>query len=124
VAHAGWPGTEAGIVEATARALRRLGADRIEAGTGPSIEGACYEFGTDGIDRFAERYGSVVRCTTRWGTPGLSLHDAIAVACAREGVELVGPRPPCTACAADRYWSHRARAEPGRMVTAVWRWPT
>jgi hypothetical protein len=38
-------------------------------------------------------------------------------------VPVVGERPPCTACAVDRYWSHRARAEPQRMVTAVWRAP-
>jgi YfiH family protein len=122
VAHAGWPGTGAGVVEATVAALRRLGAGRIEARIGPSIEGACYEFGAAELARFVDRYGPVVRCMTRWGTPALSLHAAIGVACRRQGVELVGDPPPCTACAADRYWSHRARSEPGRMVSAVWRW--
>jgi YfiH family protein len=123
VAHAGWRGVEAGVVEATVAAMRALGAEGIEARIGPCIEGACYEFGAADLDRVADRYGSVVRCVTRRGTPGLSVVAAITVACERLGVEVVGPPPPCTACAADRYWSHRARAEPERMLTAVWRRP-
>jgi YfiH family protein len=121
VAHAGWRGLEAGVVEATVEALRVLGAEDIEARFGPGIEGACYEFGEQDLTRLVDRYGSVVRCMTRWGTPGLSVPAAVTVACERVGVPVVGPPPPCTACLAERYWSHRARAEAGRMVTAVWR---
>jgi YfiH family protein len=121
VAHAGWRGVEAGVVEATVAALRRLGAESVAARIGPCIEGACYEFGAADLDRLAERYGSVVRCMTKWGTPGLSVVAAVTAACARVGVPVVGEPPPCTACGADRFWSHRARGESGRMVTAVWR---
>ena len=123
VAHAGWRGVEAGVVEATVDALRALGAGQIEARIGPCIEGACYEFGAEDLDRVADRYGSVVRCVTRLGTPGLSVVAAVTAACERAGVPVVGPPPPCTACEATRYWSHRARGETGRMVTAVWRTP-
>jgi polyphenol oxidase len=123
LAHAGWQGIEAGVVEATVEALRSLGADRIEARIGPCIEGACYEFGAVDLDRLADRYGSVVRCVTRSGTPGLSVVAAITMACERLGVPVAGPAPPCTACAADRYWSHRARGEAERMISAIWREP-
>jgi YfiH family protein len=121
VAHAGWMGIEAGVVEATVAALRALGATGIEARIGPCIEGPCYEFGGADLARLEKRYGSVVRCVTRWGTPGLSVPAAVTAACAGMGVAVVGPPPPCTACVADRYWSHRARREPQRMLSAIWR---
>jgi copper oxidase (laccase) domain-containing protein len=48
---------------------------------------------------------------------------AITEACARLGVPVVGPPPPCTACEEDRFFSHRARGEPERMLSAIWREP-
>jgi YfiH family protein len=121
VAHAGWGGVERGVVQRAVEALRRLGAVTIGARIGPCIEGACYEFGAADLDRLALRYGDVVRCTTRWGTPGLDLAAAVTAACAEVDVDVASGPPACTACHAGAYWSHRARAEPERMATVVWR---
>lgn len=46
-AHAGWRGALAGILEATAQALQKLGANHIEASIGPCIHQASYEVGAD-----------------------------------------------------------------------------
>jgi YfiH family protein len=119
VVHAGWRGLAAGVVEEAAGALRRLGAVDVTARIGPCIEGPCYEFGPE-REVLAERYGPVVRCMTRWDTPGLDLAAAVRAACGRAGIEVVGPPPACTACAADTYWSHRARGETGRQAMVVW----
>ena len=39
---------------------------------------------------------------------------------ARLGIDLVAEIGGCTATGADRYWSHRARAEPERQALVVW----
>jgi len=36
------------------------------------------------------------------------------------GVELVSPPAPCTSCAVDDHWSHRARADTGRQALVAW----
>jgi len=46
-AHAGWRGALAGVLEATAAAMRALGARRIAAAIGPCIRQASYEVGAD-----------------------------------------------------------------------------
>jgi len=124
-AHAGWRGLEAGVVERTLEAMWALGAGVIHARTGPCIEGACYEFGPAELDRLAQRFGDTVRVTTADGHPAL---DLLAVT---DAAVVDTRRPPwpvslhaggsCTACDADRWFSHRARADAGRMATVVWR---
>ena len=125
VAHAGWRGLEAGVVERTIEAMWALGAGVIQARTGPFIEGACYEFGPSDLDRLAARFGDGVRATTRDGRPGLdlmALTDAAVIDTTRPvwPVGLQGGSA-CTACDAVRFFSHRARADTGRMATIVWR---
>ena len=46
-AHAGWRGAVAGVIEATAAAMHRLGAKQISAAIGPCIAQASYEVATD-----------------------------------------------------------------------------
>jgi hypothetical protein len=124
-AHAGWRGLEAGVVERTLEAMWALGAGVIQAWTGPCIEGACYEFGAGDLDRLAARFGDAVRATTRDGRPALDLLELTDAAV----IDTARPRWPvglhggsaCTACDADRWFSHRARGDTGRMATVVWR---
>lgn len=118
VAHAGWRGLEAGVLEATAAAMADLGGAPTHATLGPCIRARCYEFGGADLDLVAARYGNAVRGTTSWGTPALDVAAGIAEACRRLGVELhdVGT---CTACSPS-HWSHRARAEPQRQALVAW----
>lgn len=122
-AHAGWRGLEAGVVEATAASMRGLGATEIDARVGPGIHVECYEFGEGDLDRMAGRFGDEVRGRTARGTPGLDLPRALSIAASRAGIRSIGVDGSCTACQAAQWFSYRARAEPERMATVVWRDP-
>lgn len=118
--HAGWRGVEAGVLEATVRVMRALGAGAIEAWLGPCIHPECYEFGEEDLDRLVARLGPSVAGRTVGGTPALDLPAAVAAALGPVGVEVVVD-PACTACGpAGRYFSHRARADRGRHALVVW----
>ncbi len=118
VAHAGWRGLEAGVLEATVAAMADLGSPPLQATLGPCIRARCYEFGDGELDLVAGRYGDAVRGTTAWGTPALDVAAGIAEACRRLGVPLVD-QGLCTACSPN-HWSHRARAEPQRQALVAW----
>jgi polyphenol oxidase len=126
VVHAGWRGLESGVIETAVGAMRELGAESIDAQVGPFIGPECYEFGAADLDRLAGEFGDEVRAATSWGTPALDLGWMVQVALHRAGV--AGPPRSdwthghgCTACRADRWFSYRARAEPERMATVIWR---
>jgi copper oxidase (laccase) domain-containing protein len=119
-AHAGWKGLAVGVIPAVAAAMRSLGASRVEAVAGPCIGPECYEFGADELASIEAVLGAGVRGTTSWGTPALDLPAALAAACAAADVVLTEPAAPCTACAVDEHWSHRARADTGRQAMVVW----
>jgi YfiH family protein len=120
VAHAGWRGLEAGVIQATIETMRRLGATEVTAVLGPCIHAGCYEFGATDLDRVAARLGPSVRA--RYGARGAALDvpAAVAAAVAAGGAELAGDADVCTACS-DRHWSWRARSDAPRQATVVWR---
>ncbi|MDR3505934.1 MAG: peptidoglycan editing factor PgeF [Acidocella sp.] len=57
-AHAGWRGALAGVLEATATAMRELGAREIHAVIGPCIGQASYEVGADMRDAVLARHAT------------------------------------------------------------------
>ena len=125
VAHAGWRGLAAGVIAATADAMRRLGATRIEAAIGPCIEPSCYEFSPADLDEVAACLGDHVRSTTAAGRPALDLPGAVRRAVTDAGAVLVADGAECTACTVDaagrpRYFSHRARGDHDRQALVQW----
>ena len=120
VAHAGWRGVAAGVIEATVAEMEALGATAIEAAVGPCIHAECYEFGPRELDGVAARLGEGVRATTAGGATALDLPAAVRVALQRAGVEAVTEVDVCTACSPDHF-SWRARQETQRQATVVWR---
>ncbi|MEX0847014.1 MAG: polyphenol oxidase family protein [Ilumatobacteraceae bacterium] len=118
--HAGWRGIEAGVLAAAVSAVRRDADEPVEAVLGPCIHACCYEFGHDDLARMVARFGRRVVGTTVSGAPALDVPAAVAAALAEVGVEVVD-QGGCTSCHAERWFSHRARAERGRQVMAVWR---
>ncbi len=119
VAHAGWRGLRAGVVEATVSAMRDLGATRVEAVIGPCVRSECYAFGSDDLDLLADRLGPCVRAEDRTGAPALDVPAGVAAALSGCGASLVGDSAVCTACG-DGYWSWRARGDRERQATVVW----
>jgi polyphenol oxidase len=120
VAHGGWAGLAAGVLERTVEEMRDLGASEVAAVLGPCIRSECYEFGADDLDRVAARLGDGVRSSTSDGAPALDLAAAVRASLARAGVHHVEDVGVCTACSPD-YFSWRAGREQQRQATVVWR---
>jgi polyphenol oxidase len=120
VAHAGWRGVEAGVLEAAVAALRHLGATEVEAVIGPCIHPECYEFGSADLRRLSGRFGAGVATVDRRGRPALDLPAAARRALEDAGATVVATAPECTSCSG-RYWSWRARGETSRQALVVWR---
>ncbi|MDP8938423.1 MAG: polyphenol oxidase family protein [Actinomycetota bacterium] len=120
VAHAGWMGLLAGVLERTVDRMRALGASEVAAVVGPCIRAECYEFGTEHLDRVAARLGEGVRGTSATGTPALDVPAAARSALATVGVSDVVEAGRCTACDPD-YFSWRAGGEMARQAVVAWR---
>jgi polyphenol oxidase len=119
VAHAGWRGLLAGVVERTVEAMGALGAAPIRAVIGPCIRPGCYEFDGPELQDLAGRFGPSVRGTTTWGTAALDLPGAASSALRAAGVETIADPSGCTACDL-RWYSHRARGDAERFATVAW----
>src|SRR5262249_40719733 len=123
VAHAGWRGLMAGVIEHTVGVMRELDpTSDIAAVVGPHIGPECYEFGADDLDAVAARYGNTVRGVTRDGSPALDMGAAVKAALESVGVPIdvtATDEFPCTACSDDLYYSWRARKESERFATTV-----
>lgn len=120
VAHAGWKGLRAGVVEATVQSMRRLGATRIEAVIGPCIQPCCYAFGEDDLAGLESRFGPRVRSCDRSGAPALDLPAGVGAALHNAGASLVGASGTCTGCS-EGFWSWRTGRTNRRQATIVWR---
>ena len=119
VAHVGWRGLEAGVLDAAVDKLRAAGAAPTTALVGPLIGPECYEFGAEDLERLTTTIGSEVRSTTTTGTPALDVGAGIRrVLASRHGLDDVHMLGECTACAGGG-WSHRARREPQRHAMAA-----
>ena len=119
VAHVGWRGLEAGVIDHTIEALTKRGTPPTTVFVGPMIGPECYEFGADDLERLADTIGPSVRSTTSSGTPALDVAAGIrTVLEERYGIDDVRMVGSCTACA-DGGWSHRARQETQRHALAA-----
>jgi YfiH family protein len=109
VAHAGWRGLAAGILERTVDLLQRLGGDPYEAWVGPHIGPCCFEVGPEVADLFPDHTAVVSDRTTV---------DLLGVARTQLGLPLraVGS---CTRCGEDAF-SHRATGTRRRMAAIGW----
>lgn len=118
VAHAGWRGLAAGVLDVAAHAVAEP-IDRVVLG--PAIGPCCYEFGADdlqsvaaGLDVAPER----IACRSDEGRLALDVPGAVAAFAARLGADLIR-LGGCTGCEFPGF-SHRVRRDPQRHVVAVW----
>ena len=121
VAHAGWRGLAAGVVDRAVEAVDpgRLGG--VQAFVGPLIGGCCNEFGVNDLARVAADLAcdvDEIASTTTWGTVSLDVESALSLVLSRRGVEVTHDGR-CT-FGDHRFHSHR-RGDRGRQVTAAWR---
>ena len=124
VAHAGWRGLAAGVLEATVAALGELGArpDALIAWLGPAIGPERFEVGADVHDRYCADDDSATACFAplRPGKWHADLYGLARARLARRGVSHVFGGGHCTHADAARFYSYRRERDTGRMATAVW----
>ena len=130
VAHAGWRGLAAGVLENTLLAMRKhLKADRaLKAWVGPGISQPCFEVGpevraafVDADPRTAAYFlpasGNGKGSSHKWfaDLPGLARYRLNA-----SGVDSVALSNRCTFREADLFYSYRRTPVTGRMATVAW----
>lgn len=118
IAHCGWRGLVAGIIEEVAAEMRRAGASSIAAVRGPCIGPECYEFGVVELGLIERRHGPAVRSVTAGGALSLDLPAGVRMAAAAGGITSLVEVSLCTACD-HRWFSFRARHDRGRHAMVV-----
>ena len=116
-AHCGRPGLVAGVVPATVRAMRDLGASTITAWLGPHVCGACYEVPADLRDSVSALVPAS-RATTSWGTPSLDLGAGVRAQLEADGV-VVEDVARCTRESDDLFSYRRDGDRAGRQAGLV-----
>ena len=110
-AHAGWRGALAGILEATAAAMRQLGAQTITAAIGPCIHHASYEVSDDLRDAVITHAQAGAAFFRPGRAPGKWQFDLPGYCQSRLAAIRIGafiiPRDTCAD--ADGYFSYRRR---------------
>jgi len=119
IAHAGWRGLAAGVLEATVRAL---GEGPLTAWLGPAIGMQAFEVGEDVRAAFLQAdpqaaFDFVANTRGRWQADlaGLARRRLRTL-----GVQVTGGAQ-CTYADARRFYSYRRDGQTGRMATLVWR---
>lgn len=125
VAHAGWRGLVAGVLERTAGHFSK--AATVSAWLGPAIGPCHFEVGDDVRQAFVQAMWPEERAATQaafvpTGQPGKWWADLYALArlrLARAGVEQVYGEPRCTCCAPQDWYSYRSEGQTGRFATLI-----
>lgn len=121
VAHAGWRGLAAGVIENALDSMR-VSAANVMAWLGPAIGPDAYEVGTDVVDAFVGADAGAAE-SFRAGSAGKYLADLYGLArrrLSRAGVGSVTGGGFCTYRDADRFYSYRRDGRTGRMASLVW----
>lgn len=121
VAHAGWRGLAAGVIENAVRAMR-VTPDRLIAYLGPGIGAQAYEVGTDVVDAMVAVDAQALQAFSPHGG-GKFLADLCLLArqrLERLGVTRIHGGTLCTYSDAARFYSFRRDGVTGRMASLIW----
>ena len=121
VAHAGWRGLAAGVLEATVAALD-VPPGQLIAWLGPAIGPAHFEVGDEVrsallADSSEDAMAFSPNVRGRWQC---NLAHLARARLARAGVGALYGESPCTYTDAARFFSHRRAAPCGRMAALIW----
>jgi polyphenol oxidase len=130
IAHAGWRGLAAGVVEETVAALRsRVGAGaQLQAWLGPAISAQHFEVGADVRDAFlaTDPRAAAAFVSGREGRWSCDLYALARQRLAAVGIHQVGGGTACTYAEETRFFSHRrdvqhrGLASTGRIASLIW----
>lgn len=122
IAHAGWRGLAAGVVENTVRGMA-CDPGGLIAYLGPGIGAEAFEVGNDVRDAFLERDAAATAAFTPHAA-GKWLADLFLLArqrLRRAGVGAIHGGDVCTYSDARRFFSYRRSRTTGRMAALIWR---
>jgi len=121
IAHAGWRGLAAGVIEATIDVMRLPG-ERVLAWLGPAIGSAVYEVGEEVRAAFLDRDrgAAAAFAPARAGHWRLDLYAIARRRLAARGVKRIYGGGFCTFSEAERFFSYRRDGTASRMAAAVW----
>ena len=121
IAHAGWRGLAAGILEATVTSLQ-CARPEIAAWLGPAIGPRSFEVGRDVYDAFCSADAGIAQCFIANGDGKwfANLYEIARTRLARLGVTRVTGGDYCTMLDAARFFSYRRERDTGRMATLIW----
>jgi hypothetical protein len=122
IAHAGWRGLAAGVIEATVRSLP-VDASRLMAWLGPAIGPAAFEVGPEVRAALVAGDPGADTCFTA-GVGDRWLADLFGLArrrLARAGVAAVHGGGTCTVADPAAFFSFRRDGVTGRMAALIWR---
>ncbi len=122
VAHAGWRGMAAGVIESTLAAMRVPPAE-VLAWMGPAIGPDAFEVGPEVREAFVAADPSAAIAFVPPGKPGKYMADLYTLA--RQRLERAGVRQVygggfCTYHEPARFFSYRRVAKSGRMGAFIW----
>ena len=121
VAHAGWRGLCAGVLEATVAAMHTP-PERLMAWLGPAAGPRAYEVGEEVFDAFTDRDGRarMAFLPTRPGHWTVDLYTLARQRLLDAGVLDVHGGELCTITDPARFFSHRRDGRSGRIATLAW----
>jgi len=117
VAHAGWRGLAAGILQETVRVLNEDPSELL-AWMGPAIGPSVYEVGDEVAEAFAEEFPAGF--TRRGDRYLMDLYALARIKLAQAGVHHVGGGIFCTFTDSDLFFSYRREGVTGRMASVIW----
>jgi polyphenol oxidase len=122
LAHAGWRGLAAGVLERTVAALGVPGAE-LRAWLGPAIGAEAFEVGAEVREAFVavERADAAAFTPNERGRWQADLYALARARLGRLGVTGIAGGEECTFRDAGRFYSHRRDPRGGRMATLLWR---
>jgi YfiH family protein len=117
IAHAGWRGLAAGVIEATLDAMA-VAPQKITAWLGPAIGPRVYEVGDEVRVAFAGHEAAFT--PTRPGHWLLDLYAVARARLARKGVRAIDGAGFCTYSDQERFFSYRRDRDSARMAALIW----
>jgi len=121
LAHAGWRGMSAGVIENTVAQMGVSPAE-IVAWLGPGIGPRAYEVGPDVYDAFipAMTGAATAFSSASEGRYFADLYQLARMRLAAAGIKEVGGGGWCTYSDSERFYSYRRERVTGRFATVIW----
>jgi YfiH family protein len=121
VAHAGWRGLAAGVIEQTVASMGLPGAELL-AWLGPAIGPAAYRVGSEVRDTFVahDAQASMAFSRTSDGSWQADLYHLARQRLASCSVHAVSGGDHCTFTESERFFSYRRDGVTGRIASLIW----